>query len=187
MAVEDVVLDQARTGMAKSLDSLQRDMSRIRTGRANPAILDVVTVEYYGVQTPLKQLATLNAPEPRLITVQPFDPSALGAIERGILKADLGLSPVNDGKILRVPIPELTEERRRELVKLVKKMAEDHKVGIRGSRRDAVALAKEAEADGELSEDESRRLQKRVQDLTDEFIARIDEAAGVKEQEILKV
>jgi ribosome recycling factor len=183
----DRILSDARKGMEKSVDSLQRDLGKIRTGRANPALLDSVTVDYYNQPTPLKQLATLGAPEPRLLTIQPFDPTALVGIEKAILKADLGLSPVNDGKILRVPIPELTEERRKELVKQVKKMAEDHKVGIRSARRDAVAHAKEAEKGGDLTEDDSHRLQKQIQDLTDDFIKKIEDVAASKEEEILQV
>lgn len=187
MTAEHRIERDARKGMEKSVDSLQRDLARIRTGRANPALLDAVTVDYYNQPTPLKQLATLGAPEPRLLTIQPFDPNALANIEKAVLKADLGLSPVNDGKILRVPIPELTEERRKELVKQVKKMAEDHKVGIRSARRDAISEIKEAEKGGDLTEDESHRLQKRVQDLTDDFVKKIDEVAASKEEEILQV
>jgi ribosome recycling factor len=184
---EELILDEARQGMEKSLDSLQRDMSRIRTGRANPALLDGVMVDYYNNPTPLRQLATVNAPEARLLTVQPFDPTVLPDIERAILKADLGLAPVNDKKILRVPIPELTEERRRNLVKQIHKMAEDHKVGIRGARRDAMTLAKDGEKDGELTKDEGHRVQKKIQDQTDEFVEKIDQAVAAKEQEILRV
>jgi ribosome recycling factor len=187
MASEEAVLGEARKAMQRSLESLQRDMARIRTGRANPALLDVVSVDYYGTPTPLKQLATLSAPEPRLLVVQPFDPSALAAMEKAILKADLGLTPVNDGKILRVPIPELTEERRRELVKQIKKLAEDHKLGVRSARRDALALVKAEQKGGDFTEDDVRRIQKWMQDLTDEFGKRIDEAVAAKEQEILQV
>jgi ribosome recycling factor len=187
MAEDHAILAEAREGMTKSLESLQREMARIRTGRASPVLLDGVTVEYYGTATPLKQLATVNTPEARLITVQPFDPSTLPEIERGILKADLGLTPVNDGKILRVPIPELTEERRKELVKQIKKMGEEHKVGVRGARRDAMAWLKEAEKGSDLNEDDSHKLQKKVQDMTDEFVDKLDQAVGAKEQEILTV
>ncbi len=187
MAEAHPILDEARTGMARSFESLQRDMSRIRTGRASPALLDGVTVDYYGSATPLKQLATVNTPEARLITVQPFDPSTTGEIERAILKADLGLTPINDGKMLRVPIPELTEERRKELVKQIKKMGEEHKVGVRGVRRDGIANNKDREKASDLTEDDSHRLQKRVQDLTDEFVEKVDQAVNSKEQEILTV
>jgi ribosome recycling factor len=181
------VVEEARKGMEKSLESLQRDMSRIRTGRANPAILDGVVVDYYGTPTPLRQLATLHAPEPRLITIQPFDPSSVGDIEKAILKADLGLSPVSDKKILRVPIPELTEERRKELVKQVKKMGEDHKVGVRSARRDAISQEKQLKKDGDLTEDEARRLSNKIQEMTDEYVEKIDQAVTSKEQEILQV
>jgi ribosome recycling factor len=187
MAENDPILNEARKGMEKSLESLQRDMSRIRTGRANPALLDGVVVDYYNTPTPLKQLATVNAPEARLLVVQPFDPSALPEIERAILKADLGLSPVNDKKILRIPIPELTEERRQELVKQIKKMGEDHKVGVRSARRDAMSTAKAQEKKSELTKDESHHVQNEVQKLTDDFIEKIDQAVASKEQEILRV
>jgi ribosome recycling factor len=187
MAENDPILNEARKGMEKSLESLQRDMSRIRTGRANPALLDGVTVDYYNTPTPLKQLATVNTPEARLLVVQPFDPSALPEIERAILKADLGLSPVNDKKILRIPIPELTEERRQELVKQIKKMGEDHKVGVRSARRDAMSTAKAQEKKSELTKDESHHVQNEVQKLTDDFIEKIDQAVASKEQEILRV
>ena len=187
MADDELVLDEARQGMAKSFEGLERDLVKIRTGRANPALLEGVMVDYYGTPTPLKSLATLSAPEARLLTIQPFDPGAIEAIEKGVLKADLGLTPVNDGKILRVPIPELTEERRRDLVKLVKKTGEDHKIGVRGARRDAIAMLKDLEKSHEISEDESRHSQKRVQDLTDEFVKKIDEVVSTKEEDILKI
>ena len=187
MADEDLVVDEARLGMDKSIDSLVRDFGKIRTGRANPALLEGIQVDYFGTPTPLKSLATLNAPEPRLLTVQAFDPGAIAEIERAILKADLGFSPISDGKILRVPVPELTEERRRDLVKQVKKLAEDHKLGIRSSRRDAIAMVKEMEKDGETSKDDSRKAQKKIQDLTDEYVKKIDSAADTKESEILTI
>jgi ribosome recycling factor len=189
MAEEDValVLDEAKTAMQKSVDSLQRDLTRVRTGRANPALLDGVQVDYYGTPTPLKGLATISVPEPRLITVQPFDKSSLGEIERAILKADVGLTPANDGKMLRVPIPELTEERRRELVKQVKKMAEDHKVGVRNARRDSLSMLKDLQKEGDISVDESKHAGKSVQTLTDEYTARLDEVANAKEEEILTI
>ena len=147
MASEDleVVLEESKDAMRKSLESLQRDMSRVRTGRANPALLEGIQVDYYGSSTPLQQLATISVADARLLTIQPFDPQALDGIERAILKADLGFSPVNDGKILRVPIPELTEERRREFVKQVKRMGEEHKIGVRNARRDAISILKDLE------------------------------------------
>jgi ribosome recycling factor len=187
MAGEDVVVAEAREGMKKSLDSLHTDLGKIRSGRANPVLLENVTVDYYGTPTPLRSLANITAPEVRQLVVQPYDRAALGEIERAILKADLGLVPQNDGKLIRVPIPQLTEERRRELVKAVKKLGEDHKLGVRHSRRDAIALVKEMEKDGELSEDDGRRAQKKIQDLTDDFSKKIDETVQVKEEEILRV
>jgi ribosome recycling factor len=187
VADEDLVIDETRQAMHKSLESLQRDMARVRTGRANPAILDGVSVDYYGTATPLKQLAAIHVADARLMTVQPFDPSALAEIERAILKADLGLSPVNDGKLLRVPIPELTEERRRELVKQVKKMGEEHKVGIRNARRDGISLLKDLEKESGLSEDDSHRAQEKVQAVTDEFVKKTETAVAAKEEEILRI
>ncbi len=187
MAGEDVVVGEAREGMEKSLESLHTDLAKIRSGRANPVLLENVSVDYYGTQTPLRSLANITAPEVRLLVVQPYDRGALGGIERAILKAGLGLVPQNDGKLLRVPIPTLTEERRRELVKAVKKLGEDHKLGVRHSRRDAVALVKEMEKDGELSEDEAHRAQKKIQDLTDDYTKRIDQTVLAKEEEILRV
>jgi ribosome recycling factor len=187
MAAEDVVVGEARAGMEKSLDSLHKDLAKLRSGRANPLLLENVIVEYYGNPTPLRSLANITAPEVRLLVVQPYDRGALGDVERAILKADLGLVPQNDGKLLRVPIPTLTEERRRELVKSVKKLGEEHKLGVRHARRDAIARIKDMEKDGGLSEDDGRRAQKRVQDLTDEFSRKIDETVQAKEEDILRV
>ena len=183
----DLVHSEAKQAMQKSISGLAHDLSKIRTGRANPALLEGLTVDYYGTPTPLKKLAQLNAPEARLITVQPFDRSAISEIEKAIHKANLGVSPISDGKIVRVPIPELTEERRRELAKQVKKLGEEHKVGVRTARRDAIAMAKELQKDGDLSEDDSRHLQEKIQKLTDDFSSQIDKAVEVKEAELLKV
>ncbi|MFQ5696813.1 MAG: ribosome recycling factor [Myxococcota bacterium] len=183
----DLILVEAREAMQKSIESLKRDLDRVRTGRANPALLDGVQVDYYGTATPLKQLATVQVPEPRLITVQPFDRGALAEIERGILKADLGLMPSNDGKLIRIPVPELTEERRRELVKQVRKMGEEHKLGVRNARRDSVAMLKDLEHSGDLGEDESRTGQRKVQSLTDDSIAKLDALVKAKEEEILTI
>ncbi len=189
MAEEDValVIDDAREAMNKSFDSLKHEISKVRTGRANPILLETVTVDYYGTPTPLKALATLSAPEARLLVVQPFDPGSIEAIERAILKADLGLSPNNDGKLIRLPVPELTEERRRELVKAVKKMGEDHRVGVRGARRDGIAMLKDLEKSKDIAEDESHRAQKKTQEMTDEFTNQIDDLLVAKEQEILTI
>jgi len=183
----DLVLSEAKREMQKSFSGLAHDLSKIRTGRANPALLDGLTVDYYGTPTPLKKLAQLNVPEARLITIQPFDRSAISEIEKAIHKANLGVSPVSDGKIVRVPIPELTEERRKDLVKQVKKLGEEHKVSVRTARRDAIAMTKDLQKDGDLSEDDSRHLQDKVQKLTDDFIAQIDKSVDAKEAELLKV
>ncbi len=189
MAAEDleVVLEEAKDAMRKSLESLQRDMTRVRTGRANPALLEGIQVDYYGASTPLQQLATISVADARLLTIQPFDPQALDGIERAILKADLGFSPVNDGKILRVPIPELTEERRREFVKQVKRMGEEHKIGVRNARRDAISILKDLEKEKSISQDDSRVTQKHVQDMTEDVSRQIEEAGAAKEQEILRI
>ena len=189
MAQEDLelVLEEAREAMAKAVDSLQRELAKIRTGRANPVLLEGVTVDYYGTPTPLKALATLSAPEARLLVIQPFDPSAREEIERSILKSDLGLTPNSDGRVIRLPIPELTEERRRELVKVVKKMGEEHRVGVRSGRRDAFSLIKDLEKSGDVTKDESHRGQKKTQDMTDDFIRKIDAVLESKEEEILTI
>ena len=183
----EMVLGDAKDNMQKSLSGLTHDLAKIRTGRANPALLEGLQVDYYGTPTPIKKLAQLNAPEARLITIQPFDRSAISEIEKAIHKANLGFSPVSDGKIVRVPIPELTEERRKELAKQVKKLGEDHKVGVRNARRDAVTLAKDMQKDGDLAEDDARHLTDKIQKLTDDFIAQIDKAMEAKEGELMKV
>jgi ribosome recycling factor len=189
MSEEDVavVLDEAKEAMEKSIRSFRIDLQKVRTGRANPAILDGVQVNYYGTPTPLNQLSNLTAPDPRLIVISPYDKGALPEIERAIMKADLGLTPVNDGKVVRIPIPPLTEERRRELVKQIKKSAEHHKIGVREARRAAVALLKELESDGSVPADERRRTEKAIQDLTDHNVTRLDEMTEKKEEEILQV
>jgi ribosome recycling factor len=184
--IEDI-LKELRSQMQDTITSLRRDLARIRAGRATPALLDHVFVDYYGSSTPLNKLATVSAPEPRLLVVQPFDKSTIGAIDRAIRIAELGLSPVSDGVILRLPIPELNEERRRELVKQVRKDAEHHRVSARGHRRDANEMLKEAEAEKEISQDDHRMAHDKVQKLTDEAIAQIDEIVKAKEQEVLSV
>ena len=172
--------------MVKSLDSLKREFSKVRTGRASISLLDGIKVDYYGTQTPLNQLATLSVPEPRLITIQPWDATVIKEIEKAIMKSDLGLTPVNDGKIIRVSIPPLTEQRRVELVKVVKKMAENGKVSIRNHRRDINEDLKQKKKDKEVSEDEFFKGQKEVQDITDDYIKKCDELTQVKEKEILE-
>ena len=159
----------------------------MRTGRASTSLLDRIQVDAYGTKTPLNQLATISAPEPRLLTVSPFDPSIMSAIERSIMESDLGLTPNNDGKIIRLPIPQLTEERRKEMVRLVHKMAEEGRVAVRNVRRDVLHDLKRAEKDGELSRDELKRAEDEVQKLTDAEVKTIDDLMGRKEAEILEV
>ncbi len=181
-----IVLDEAREAMDKASASLKRDYQKVRTGRASTALLDGIQVDYYGTQTPLNQLANLTVPDPRMIVISPYDKGAIGAIERSIQTSDLGLTPSNDGKVVRISIPPLTEERRKDLVKQVRKLAEDHKVGVREGRRDALSMLKDLQADG-LSEDDRRRAEKQVQDITDEFVKSIDELSAQKEKEVLEV
>ena len=189
MADEDVqlVVDEANQSMDKAVRGLRAELQKVRTGRANPALLQDVQVEYYGTMTPLQQLANLTAPEPSLIVVSPFDKGALQAIERAIRSSDLGLTPNNDGRLIRIPIPPLTEERRKEIVRHLKKVAEEHKIGVRDARRAALSMLKELEADGGLPADDRVRADKKVQDLTDAHVKKIDEMSAQKEQEILQV
>jgi ribosome recycling factor len=181
--IDDLIKD-ATTRMDKSVEATQHELNTIRTGRASAALLDRVSVDYYGQPTPLNQLATLNVPEPRMLTVQPFDPSSLGAIERAIQESDLGLNPSNDGKIIRLPIPQLTEERRKELVKVARHIAEEGRVAVRNVRRDVIHHLKEEQSVGA---DEEHRAEERVQKLTDEHVTRIDELLKRKEAEITEV
>lgn len=181
------VIKEAQERMENVLAATRRDFAGIRTGRASTALLDRVSVEYYGSVTPLNQLATISAPEPRLLLVQPWDKSQLPAVEKAILQSDLGLTPSNDGNVIRIAIPQLTEERRKELVRLVRKEAEEKRVVVRNVRRDANETLKELVKEKEISEDESRRAQERVQALTDKFIEEIDRLLEGKEKEIMEV
>ena len=185
--MNEAIFTQLQKEMDQSIGALRKDLAKIRTGRASTALLEHVVVDYYGATTPLNQLATLSAPEPRLLVVQPYDRSALGNIEKAILKSDLGLTPNNDGKIIRVPIPQLTEERRKELVKHVKKIAEEFRVSIRNHRRVAVEQLKEAEKKKEVTADDFKHGQDRVQKITDDFIGRVDRIIKTKEEEIMEV
>ncbi len=187
MAIMDDLLTDASRRMDKSVDATAHELNTIRTGRASAALLDRIHVDYYGQRTPLRQLATINVPEPRLLTVQPFDPSSLKAIERAIQESDLGLTPSNDGKIIRLPVPQLTEERRRELVKVVRHMAEEGKVAVRNVRRDTMRHLEELVRNGDVGDDEERRAEERVQKLTDEHVHKIDDLLKRKEEEILEV
>lgn len=173
--------------MNKTLKVLKDDLNSIRAGRANPAMLDRLTIDYYGTVTPIKQIASVTAPEPRMITIQPYDPSVMNLIEKAIQQSDLGINPSNDGKIIRLNIPQLTEERRRDLTKIVKKTAEDSKVALRNERRNANDALKKMQKDGELTEDDLKAAQDEVQKITDKFIKQIDEMIENKEKEILEV
>jgi len=185
---EDIamILDDARESMGKAIESYKKDLQKVRTGRASTSLLDGISVDYFDTPTPLNQLATLSVPDPRMIVVSPFDKSAIGNIERAIQASDLGVTPNNDGKVIRIQIPPLTEERRKGLVKQVRKTAEEHRIGVREGRRDAMELLKDMEKDG-LPKDDRHRAEKQVQDLTDEFIAKVDEMTAQKEKEVLEV
>jgi ribosome recycling factor len=185
--MNEAIFTQLQKEMDQSVGALRKDLAKIRTGRASTALLEHIVVDYYGATTPLNQLATLSAPEPRLLVVQPYDRSAMGNIEKAILKSDLGLTPNNDGKIIRVPIPQLTEERRKELVKHVKKIGEEFRVSVRNHRRVAVEHLKEAEKKKEITADDSKHGHDRVQKITDDFIGRIDKILKTKEEEIMEV
>jgi ribosome recycling factor len=180
------IIKDAESRMKKAVDSSREELSKIRTGKASPALLDSVRVNYYGSPTPLKQVATVNTPEPRLITVQPWEKNLIGEIEKAILKADLGFNPQNDGTTIRSPIPQLTEERRKEFVKICHKLAEDSRVAVRNVRRDALDHLKKAKKDGQLPEDEEKALEKELQKLTDKNIGTIDEILKHKETEIMQ-
>lgn len=184
--IEEVLAD-LNGQMHATIDSFKRDLAKIRTGRANPSLLDGVRVDYYGSETPLNKLATVSVPDAQLLVVQPFDLGAIAQIDKAIRSADLGLSPVNDGKILRVPIPALTSERRKEFVKLLWKEAEKHKVSARTHRRDANELLKELHEEKEITDDDMRKAHDAVQKLTDDTTKKIDEIGKAKEEELLAV
>lgn len=185
-AMIDKIYEELKNGMEKSLKALARDFSRIRTGRASPALLEGIRVDYYGVSTPLNQLATISIPESRLITIQPWDVNMISEIERVILKSELGLTPLNDGKIIRISIPPLTEERRKKLTRVVKKMAEEYKVGLRSARRDTNETLKRFKENKEISEDEFYKSQDQVQKITNDYIEKVDVIYKEKEKEILE-
>ena len=180
-------LDDAKRRMDKSIETTRTEFNSVRTGRASAALLDRISIDYYGTPTPLKNMATIGVPEPRMITVQPFDASQIKAIEKAVQESDLGLTPSNDGKLIRLPIPQLTEERRKELVKVVRNMAEEHRVAVREIRRDAMRHLKELVDNGDVGADEEHRAEGRVQELTDEHTKQIDELLKHKESEIMEV
>jgi ribosome recycling factor len=187
MTIIDDFLADAKEHMAKSVESTRTKFATVRAGRASPALLDRVVVDYYGTQTPLRQLATINAPEARLITIQPYDKSAMKAIERSIQESDLGLTPNNDGSIIRLQIPEMTEERRKEMVKVARQVAEEGRVAIRNIRREVMHDLRELRESGEAGQDDEHRAEEALQKLTDAEIGEIDTALKVKEAEILEV
>ncbi len=181
------IKQQVSEKMQKTLDSLLHQFSKIRTGRASASILDDVKINYYGQPTPVKQLCNISIPEARLIVVQPWDKTTLADIEKAILAANLGITPENDGNVIRMPFQPLTEEKRKDIVKSLKKLAEDARVAIRNIRRDSNEEVKKAKKDSEISEDDEKKLLKEVQDVTDEWIKKVDEAERVKEKEILEI
>ena len=185
--MDPLELKEVSAHMDKSVEAIRNEFATVRTGKASTALLDLIKVEAYGQQMPLNQMATVSAPEPRLLVVQPYDPSQLAAIEKTIMASDLGLTPNNDGKIIRIPIPPLTEERRKELVRLTHKIAEEGRIAIRNIRHDANKRIQQAQKDAEISEDEMHRQLKEIQDLTDKHIASIDQMLERKEQEVMEV
>ena len=181
------VLDGLKKDMEHTLEALRKEFTKVRTGRASTALIEGVMVEYYGTRTPLNQLAALSAPEPRLLLVQPYDRSIMSAVEKALYQSDLGVTPVNDGKVMRVPIPELTEERRKELVRHIRKLTEDYRVSMRNHRRDTNERVKKMQKEKQIPEDEARATQDRVQKITDEYIEKLDKVLKSKEAELMVV
>lgn len=181
------LLERTEEGMKEKIEKMKKEFGALRTGRANPQVLESVKVEYYGVPVPLKQVAAVMVPEARTLEVRPWDISTLEEIDKALKKADLGAAPVNDGKVIRITLPQMTEDRRKNMVKMIKKIAEDYKVGLRNDRREAIEKLKKAEKSKEISEDELARLEQSAQKMTDTYVQKIDEALSVKEQEILTV
>ena len=184
--IEDVVADAQRR-MDRTIESTRQEFGSVRTGRASAGLLDRIQVSYYGTKTPLNQLAQISVPEPRLLSIQPYDKAAIKEIERAILESDLGLTPANDGQLIRLPVPQLTEQRRKELVRVVGKLAEEGRIALRNVRRDAITHLKELEKKGEVGSDELHRAEDRMQKLTDEHVKLVDELYKHKETEILEV
>jgi ribosome recycling factor len=187
MATVDELIKDTQQRMGKSVEHARTEFGTVRTGRASASLLDRVDVDYYGTATPLKQLATISVPDARMLSIQPFDPGSIKAIEKAIQESDLGLSPSNDGKIVRLPIPQLTEERRKDLVKIVRNLAEEHRVAVRDIRRDAMKGLKELVDNGDVGADEEHRAEERVQKLTDEHTKHIDDLLKHKEAEVMEV
>lgn len=183
----DKVKENAQEKMKKTFDSMIHNFVKLRTGRASMSILDDIKINYYGEQSPIKQLCNISIPEPRLIVIQPWDKTTLADIEKAILAANLGITPDNDGNVIRLPFQALTEDKRKELAKQIKKIAEDTKISVRNIRREANDLLKKMEKSSEINEDDSKKMQKEIQDITDDWIEKISEAAGNKEHEIMEV
>jgi len=180
-------LSEMEMKMKKSIETLRAEFSSVRTGKASPALVENILVLYYGTPTKLKELSGISTPDPKLIVIQPWDPSIIGEIEKAIIKTKLGITPMSDGKILRLPIPELSEERRLEIAKLIKKLAEERKIAIRNIRREAIEIIRKDEKDKKITEDERYKNEKSIQDKTEEYIKQIDEITEHKEKEIMKV
>jgi ribosome recycling factor len=185
--MKEIIFEELSGNMDKAIQTLEKSFSRVRTGRASLSLLDGIKVEYYGTPTPLSQVASLSVPESRMIVISPWDSSVIGAVEKAIQKSDLGLTPSNDGKLIRINIPALTEERRKELVKVVKKMAEESKIKLRNDRRDANEQLKALKKDGDISEDDLFKYQDDVQKLTDKYIQKVDSVLAAKEKEIMEI
>jgi ribosome recycling factor len=183
----DDIIKKARTGMDKAIDALKKEFTKVRTGRASTALLDDIKVDYYGTPTPLNQVGSLTVPEPRMITIQPWEKNLISEIEKAILKSDLGLNPSSDGQLVRIVFPPLTEERRKEMVKLTKRMGEEAKIAIRNARRDANEALKKLEKSKEISEDQLKRGEKDVQEFTDVFVKKVDELVAAKEAEVMEI
>src|SRR3954468_14504657 len=186
MATAEELINGARDRMVKSVEHARAEFATVRTGRASASLLDRIEVDYYGTQTPLRQLSTISVPDPRMLSVQPFDPGSIKAIEKAIQESDLGLTPSNDGKLVRLPVPQLTEERRKELVKVVRNMAEEHRIAVREVRRDALRHLQELVKNGDVGDDDERRSEQEVQKLTDAHTKSIDELLKHKEAEIME-
>lgn len=183
----DEILQESEEAMKKAIEAFKRDLSKVRTGRANLALFDDVRVEYYGTPTPLNQVATMNVADARLVTIKPWEKNMIAAIEKAVRVAGLGLNPVADSELVRVPIPPLTQERRKDLARQINKMAEAARVAVRAARRDGNDMIKDAEKEKEISEDESKKGQKRIQEVTDKYVNQVDEIASNKESEVLEI
>ncbi|MGC9395303.1 MAG: ribosome recycling factor [Anaerolineae bacterium] len=181
------LMSETEVRMDKTVEAMEEDFKSIRTGRASPALVERVMVEYYGMPTPLNQLAVISAPEPQLLLIRPYDTGSIAAIEKGVMQADLGLNPGNDGRVIRIPIPRLTEERRRELVKVVKRRVEESKIALRNIRRDTLEELREYESEKLISEDDLKRGQDELQKIIDRFAEKVDEAGARKEQDIMQI